>query len=328
MKSIETYLEDVQKVAIAGHVNPDGDCVGSCMAMYLYLTENFPSLQTTVYLQKPRKALMCLEKIDQIHTACEGTDECDLLILLDISSVDRIGVAGDLYHRAGKTLCLDHHVTNDGEYTWFCNRPEASATCEVIWDYFKEDKISRACAEALYMGIAHDTGVFQYQSTSPETMRIAAKLMEKGVEFTRILEESYYQKTYAENQILGRALMESFTLYDGRVIVAAIKTKTMKFYGLNPKDMDGIVAQLRNTEGVEVAIFMYETAWLTYKVSMRSKTWLDVSKVAAAFGGGGHKHAAGCTMEGMHRDVINNLSDELFLQFEEHDRENAVPQDF
>ena len=78
---------------------------------------------------------------------------------------------------------------------------------------------------------------------------------------------------------------------------------------------------------MEVAIFMYETAWLTYKVSMRSKTWLDVSKVAAAFGGGGHKHAAGCTMEGMHRDVINNLSDELFLQFEEHDRENAVPQD-
>ena len=323
MKSIETYLDGVQKVAIAGHVNPDGDCVGSCMAMYLYLTENYPSLETTVYLQQPRSALNCLEKMDQIRTTCEDTDTCDLLILLDISSVERIGVAGPLYQRAAKTLCLDHHVTNDGRYTWFCNRPEASSACEVIWDYFDEKKVSRACAEALYMGIAHDTGVFQYQSTSPETMRIAAKLMEKGIPFTRILEKSYYQKTYAENQILGRALMESFTLYDGRVIVAAIKSKTMKFYGLNPKDMDGIVAQLRNTEGVEVAIFMYETAWLTYKVSLRSKDWLDVSKVAAAFGGGGHFHAAGCTMEGMHRDVINNLSDDLYLQFEPHDRENA-----
>ncbi|MBR2188024.1 MAG: bifunctional oligoribonuclease/PAP phosphatase NrnA [Eubacterium sp.] len=318
VSTIASFLDGVRSIAIAGHVNPDGDCVGSCMAMYLYLTENYPQIHTDVYMQKPKDSLCCLKGMDQIRTECGADASYDLLILLDISSTDRIGVAGSLLEKTERVLCLDHHKTNEGSYTWFYNDPDASSACEVIWRFLEEDRVSLACAEALYLGIAHDTGVFQYQSTSPETMRIAAKLMEKGVRFTEILDKTYYQKTYAENQILARALMESFTLYNGQVIVTAIKSKTMKFYGLHPKDMDGIVNQLRNTEGVEVAIFMYETAWLTYKVSLRSRTWLDVSKVAAAFGGGGHKHAAGCTMEGMHRDVINNLSDELFKQFEAH----------
>ena len=100
-------------------------------------------------------------------------------------------------------------------------------------------------------------------------MRIAAKLMEKGVPFTRIIEESFYQKTYLQNQILGRALMESMLVCDGQVIVSVIRKKDMEFYGVDSRDLEGIVSQLRTTKGVEVAIFLYETAIQESKVSMQ-----------------------------------------------------------
>ncbi len=316
MNKIETYLDGVRRIAIAGHVNPDGDCVGSCLGMYLYLKDNHPELSVDLYLQRPKEALCILTGIEEIKTEVTDDTSYDLMILLDISSKERVGVAGKYLTTAKKLLCLDHHVTNTEEYTWLINIPEASSTAEVVWKHLHPEKVSKACAQALYTGIVHDTGVFQYSNTSPETLRIAAALMEKEIGHTELLERTYFEKTYEENQVLGRALLESFLLYDGKVIISVIKSRTLRFYGITEKQMDGIVEQLRNTQGVEVAVFMYEKEWLTYKVSLRSKHQIDVSKVAKHFGGGGHVRAAGCTCEGMHRDVINNISDELYKQFQ------------
>jgi len=109
---------------------------------------------------------------------------------------------------------------------------------------------------------------------------------------------SFYKKTYVQNQILGRALLESVTFLDGKCIFGALRQKDMNFYGVTSADLDGIVDQLRVTEGVECAIFLYETENHVFKVSMRSNHLVDVSKVAAFFGGGGHVRAAGCTMSG------------------------------
>lgn len=321
MERIETYLDGVRKIAVAGHVNPDGDCIGSCMGMYLYLTENYPDLKVDVFLEEPKKVFSFLKDFDKIRHEHGEDASYDLLILLDISSKDRVGVVRDLIDSTEKVLCIDHHRTNNDTYTWFFNDPEASSTSEVVYRFLEPDRISEKCAEALYMGIAHDTGIFQYQNNSPETMRVAAKLMEKGIPYSSIIDRTYYQKSYAENQILGRALIESFLFFDGKVIVSAIKERTMKFFGVTARDMDGIVNQLRNTIGVEVAIFMYETDWLEYKVSLRSKEYIDVSRVASVFGGGGHARAAGCTIQGMHRDVINAIAKELDVQFREHEQE-------
>ena len=124
----------------------------------------------------------------------------------------------------------------------------------------------------------------------------------------KLIEESFYQKTYLQTQIMGRALMESIRFMDGRCIVSMVDRKTMEFYNAVPGDLDGIVNQLRNIKGVDCAIFMYETNVLEYKVSMRSNENVDVAKVAAFFGGGGHVRAAGCTMKGTFHDCVNNLS--------------------
>ena len=318
MNSLAECLEGVRTVAIAGHVNPDGDCIGSCMGVYLYLRDNFPDIRADVYMEKPREVFCYIEDLDKIRTEYQESAQYDLLILLDISSRDRIGVAGPCFDRAGAVLCLDHHVTNQGHYTWFCNRPDASSASEVAYGFLEEEKISRACAEALYTGIVHDTGVFQYSNTSPETMRIAAVLMEKGIRFSKIIDQSFYQKTYVQNQIMGRTLMESIMLMGGRCIVGLVRLKEMKFYGLNPSDMDGIVSQLRNTIGVEVAIFLYELKPQYFKVSLRSKEIVDVSRIASLFGGGGHVRAAGFNMTGTPYDVINNITPYVEEQLEEN----------
>ena len=117
-----------------------------------------------------------------------------------------------------------------------------------------------------------------------------------------------FQKTYLQNQILGRALLESMLLMDGKCIISALRKKDLDFYGVTSEDLDGIVSQLRNTTGVEVAIFLYETAIQEFKVSLRSNGRVDVSRVASYFGGGGHVRAAGCTMQGSVYDVLNNLT--------------------
>ena len=155
--------------------------------------------------------------------------------------------------------------------------------------------------------MVHDTGVFQYSSTSPETMRIAGELMKTGFNFSKIIDESFYQKTYIQNQVMGRVLAESILLLDGKCIIGYLKKKDLDFYGVEGKDLDGIVSQLRLTEGVEVAMFLYELETQNFKVSLRSNGKIDVSKIAVYFGGGGHMRAAGCDLQGSVYDVINNM---------------------
>ncbi len=221
---------------------------------------------------------------------------------------------------AKDSLCIDHHVTNTGYAGENVVEPDASSTSEVLYGLFEESRITREIAECLYTGIIHDTGVFKYSCTSPKTMRIAAKLMETGIEFNRIIDESFYRKTYVQNQILGRALLESITFLDGACVFSVVRLKDMKFYGVTSKDLDGIVEQLRLTDGVECAIFLYETEAQRYKVSLRSKQKLDVAKIAAFFGGGGHVRAAGCTMSGSIYDVVNNLSLHIEKQLKEWEK--------
>ncbi len=307
MDRLAEFLQDVHTAAIAGHVHPDGDCIGSCMGLYLYLKDNYPGIRAEVYLEEPQKCYRFVSGIEKARQELPEETDVDLLILLDISSRDRIGVAGPLLRSAEKVLCIDHHLTNTDEYTWLFNMPEASSACEVLWGFLDPEKISKKCAEALYMGIAHDTGIFQYGSTSPETMRIAARLMEKGIPFSKIIDESYYQKSYAQNRIMGKVLMDSRLFCGGKIVCGMADKETMEFYGAGPKDMDGIVSQLRNTEGADTAVFLYETAPGEFKVSLRSKETADVSSVAKAFGGGGHKRASGCTMHGDPQDIIREL---------------------
>ncbi len=312
MTGILEYVQAAATVAIAGHVRPDGDCVGSCLALYHYIKQH-TGAEVTVYLEQPGKKLSLLPGAEAICSVLpEEIPAVDVFFVLDCGDVERLGFAQALYQKAAKTVCIDHHVTNTSFAEENIVVPEASSTCELLFERMEEEKISKEAAECLYTGILHDTGIFHHSCTSPRTMEIAGRLMAKGIDFPRMIDEGFYQRTYIQNQILGRCLMESILLWDGLGIVSYLTRDVMEFYGVTPADLDGVIDQLRLTAGVEIAIFLYETEeGQTYKVSMRANGEVDVSKAAAYFGGGGHIKAAGCTMKGSVYDVINNLTEQL-----------------
>ncbi len=317
MNNLEEVLEGVRTVGIGGHVRPDGDCVGSCIAVYLYLKKWFPQIRTDLYLESRRDVFSYLAGFDEIRTEAEEGKVYDLFITCDVSAMDRLAVAQELFENARRTVCIDHHVSNMGFADVNHIRGDIGSVCEVLYPLMDKDKIDRDIATALYTGIAHDTGVFQYTCTTPETMRIAGELMKTGFDFSTIIDESFYQKTYLQNQVMGRVLAESIMLLDGKCIVGYLKRRDMNFYGVTGQDLEGIVSQLRLTAGIEVAVFLYELEQQRFKVSLRSTGDVDVSKVAVFFGGGGHIRASGCDMTGTLYDVINNLTSQISLQLQE-----------
>ena len=317
MINLAEEMRGVKSVAISGHIRPDGDCVGACLAVYNYIREQYPDVEAQVYLDPIPQVFSFVKGADEICLVRDREKKYDLFMGLDSGDKERLGESLCYFETAGRTLCIDHHISNQGYAGKNYIVPEASSTSELVFGILEEEKISREVAEALYVGIVHDTGVFQYSCTSPATMETAGKLMGKGIDFTRIIDDTFYKKTYIQNQILGRALLESILLLDGKCIVSRVLKRDMEFYGVEPKDLDGIVSQLRVTAGVEVAIFLYETDNQEYKASLRANGPVDVSRIAGYFGGGGHKKAAGCTMHGSFHDVVNNLTLHIEKQLEE-----------
>jgi exopolyphosphatase-related proteins len=305
---LEEKLLSAKKVAITGHINPDGDCIGSVLAIYNYISTVYPEIKLSAYLEEFSDKFMFLKNSENIKQSVEEDEEFDLLICVDSADIQRLGFSEVLLQKSKESINIDHHVTNTKFTDETCLEADASSTAEVIYTLLNKEKIDKAVAECLYTGMVHDTGVFRYSCTSPKTMRIAADLMEKGIDYTTIVDESFYEKSYLQNQILGRTLLESILILDGKCIFSYVNRKMMNFYEVTKKDLDGIIEQLRQTRGVEVAIFLYEVETQKYKVSLRSKTKVDVSKIAAFFGGGGHVRAAGCTMDGTVHDIVNNIS--------------------
>lgn len=310
---LNEIFKGVKSVAIMGHVRPDGDCAASCMGLYNYIKDVYSDIDVDVYLEEIQDRFRYIKDIDK--ALLEAKDKkYDLVITLDVSDIDRIGTGKEVFLAAENTVCIDHHISNSGFARKNHIVPDASSTGEVLFYLFDTDKINKETAECLYTAIINDTGVFCYSNTTEKTMMAAAKLIGKGIDFNAIIREGYCEKTYLQQQILGRALLESVVFLDKKCIFTAVRKADMNFYNITASDLDGIVDQLKNTTGIECAIFLYEIASQEYKVSMRSNKFVDVSKICSYFGGGGHVHAAGCTMNGSVHDVINNLSRHIEAQ--------------
>ncbi len=311
--------EGAEHIVISGHVRPDGDCVGSCMAAYLFLKKVMPQADIRVFLEQPSEIFSCIKEFDKIETECPAELIPDVFITLDCEKT-RLGAAEALFDKAKKTINIDHHISNEsgcGDVNYVV--PTASSASELVYEVIDKEHMDVEIAKAIYIGMIHDTGIFQYSNTSPKTLQIAGELISYGFDFPALIDETFYEKTYLQNQIMGRALLESIIFMDGKCAVSCIDQKTMAFYHVTPKDLEGIVNQLRLTKGVECAIFMYEIGTQQFKVSLRSCKYVDVSKVASYFGGGGHIRAAGCTMNGSFHDVVNNLSVHIEEQVKEYE---------
>lgn len=313
MKRISSELKDAKTIAIGGHVRPDGDCVCSVMALYRYLKKELPEARIDAYLEEPPAAFRVLPGIENIKSEFDNKETYDIFFALDCNE-ERLGEARPLFARARRRINIDHHISNAGCGDVNVVEPERSSTSELLYELMEPELVDEEIAKAVYIGIAHDTGVFRYSNTSVRTMEIAADLLKFGFDFSGLIEKTFYEKTYVQTQIMGRAILESIRFMNNKCIVSVVTRRMMEFYQVGPKDLDGIVNQLQGVKGVECAIFMYEIGTLSYKVSMRSNGLVDVAGVAVKFGGGGHLRAAGCTMNGTCHDNINNLSREIASQ--------------
>lgn len=315
MSILSDKINNAETIVISGHTKPDGDCIGSTTALYFYITENFQDKKVYLALENaPKSVSKCID-CTPIISADKLPDKIDLFISMDSSSKDRLMDALPAFERAEYKLVIDHHKTN----TFFGDEnivdSNAGSCCEVLFELLDYDKISLRVASALYLGIVFDTGVFKYSATSRRTMEIGGMLLDKGVNSSRIIDTGFYEKTWKQNLLLARAINSGKVTDDGFIAYALITQKDLKETDALSSDTEGIVEQLRLTEGVEIAAFIREDAENEYKVSLRSKNGLvDVSEISVKYGGGGHSRAAGFTAYGSFDKVLNELLSEINLR--------------
>lgn len=315
INSIDEILSGAVNVGITGHVRPDGDCVGSTLGLYNYIIKNYPNIKATVYLEPFEKHFMYINGSDKVVNKIETLVEHDLFVVLDCGDLNRVAeFVRPLIEGAERTVCIDHHMCNLAFADVNHVLPKISSTCEVLYELFDGDKVDKTVAEPIYTGIIHDTGVLKYQSTTKRTMEIAGALIDTGIDFTSIIDDTFFRKTYIQNYLLGKALINSKLHMDGKVISSYMPLEILEEYNVPGRDLGGVIDQLRFTEGVEVAIFLYELSDHSIKASLRSVNYIDVNAVANEFGGGGHIRAAGFTVKGEAEDILNRIVEEIKKQ--------------
>jgi phosphoesterase RecJ-like protein len=308
MKRVDECLKEARKIVILGHVKPDGDCIGSCLALYHYIRDNYPESQVQVYLEEfSEDFLRVLPDADRISHSLTDEGDWDLCISLDASDRERLGGFVRYFQEAEKTVCLDHHITNTGFAEVNVVDPKAAATAELLFLLMDFEKISKKTADCLYTGIVHDTGVFKHSNTTRRTMEAAGALLERGVRSNVIINDTFYHKSFVQNKLLGRALMNATLELGGACIFSSLYQQEIRDLGGTNLDLEGIIDQLRVTDGVRCAIFIHETEPEVFKASLRGNSEMDVSRIAAQFGGGGHIKAAGCTVTGSRDEVKGKL---------------------
>ena len=317
-KRFEAFLDAAETICILGHINPDGDCVGSTLSLYNYIRKKNPEKKTVVYLDSPSAKFSYLAGFGNVITECAVDKSYDLAIVCDCGDTKRLGKFVRYLETAKMSFLIDHHATNKGFCDEYIIEAEASSTSEMVYSLMDDELIDRNIAECIYTGIIHDTGVFKYNSTSRKTMEIAARCMETGIDFGKIIDGSFYSMSVSQRRLLGHVLTGLKEELSGRFVYAVLDRKTMLSYGIeSSRETDGFIDNIRETDGALCAAFFYQIPDGTYKGSLRSNSEkMDVSKIAVNHGGGGHVMAAGCFLGRNIEDEIEIIIGEIKEQLE------------
>jgi phosphoesterase RecJ-like protein len=314
--TFRSVIDRAKLYVLVTHVNPDGDAIGSQVGLGRFLVSMGFEVRVVNQDETPRD-LRFLEFDGPFAESYDATrhdgllDAADVIVLVDNSAPDRLGrMEVPVRARTAKTLCIDHHPTRGTPWARNVIDTSASATAVLIYELVRElgGTPDRAAAEALYAGLATDTGFFRFNSTSPRAFRIAAELLDAGADPTRCFREVYERNTLAYTRLLGRALA-SVALADGGTVATAGITKGMiDACGAAGVDTSEFTTPLLAIDGVRVAILFRELPGGKVKVSLRSKGVLDVSLMAAEFGGGGHRNASGIVMPGRFEEIVDTVT--------------------
>lgn len=302
VSAVADALRAADTVLVSVHVNPDGDALGSQLALRLALLKW--GKEVVVHnLDSVPEIYRFLPGSDRITTGPALAGSFDAMVVLD-TEPSRTGLFAGTYP-ARTLINIDHHVTNPREWPLLWLEPDAAATGEMVYTLIRRMgiPIDRDIALCLYTAVFTDTGSFRYTNTTPAVMRIAADLLEAGADPWLVTENVYESSSFRRMRLLGLVLAGIETTADGGIAWVAITQEMYRATGTGPEDTENFVNFVRSVRGVEVAVLMRQVAELQYKISFRSKGRVDLSGLAKSLGGGGHKNAAGCTLAGTRDEV-------------------------
>lgn len=292
-------LGEADQVALACHVNPDPDALGSMLGLAGFLRSRGVST-TSSYpndpLDPPRWAAF-LPGVEELVPARDFPESPAVMVTLDCASFDRLGPLGRSASRASEVIWIDHHRSNDGLGTIPLVDPAASSSCEIVLRLIEAigGPIPDGSAACLYAGLVTDTGRFQYQATTAETLRVAAKLREHPFDHARLAQALYEDSAREYLSIAATALARASYVPEADLVWTYLTRADLEAAGVHPADTDDLIDLIRTARDVDVAAVLKQQRDGRFKVSVRSRGGHDLASVAAAFGGGGHLLAAGYT---------------------------------
>ncbi len=309
-KELSKAIKEAKSIAIASHVSPDGDNLGSSLGLYLGLKKIKKDVKVLKVDKIPEKYLF-LPAVDQIEEA-ESNYKPDLFIALDCADEDRLHINKDLARSSKMLINLDHHISNTMYGDLNLIEKDSSSTGELVYKLMVElgIEIDDEIASCIYTAISSDTGSFKYSNTSGRTHKIVSELYKTGFNPGEINIKLYQNQTMEQTKLFSHAMSGLETYFQAKVGLIVVSQEMLKKTGAKMEDTEGLVEQVRDIKGIELAILLKEKEDCI-KVSTRSKAYFNASDLCAYFNGGGHKRAAGCTIYKSMQDAKDEILEKV-----------------
>ncbi len=321
IKATAKAIEKHDRFVVTTHENPDGDALGSLLAMQLALEQLGKDSYMWLWGAVPLPHEYGFMELSSLRRGPVPDDLAGrVLVALDCANTRRLGPDTGIVERAELVVDIDHHHDNTRFGAHNLVVPDASSTGEILRDLFAELGVGMtpAIAEALYIALVTDTGRFQYQNTTPKTLRLAAELVEAGANVHRVFQGVYESVAFAKLKLLARALESALVFEGGRLIVSFLHRRDFADAGAEEPFSEGIIDHLRAVEGTDVVALIREPPTMdgpTRRVSLRTTAEdIDVSVIARKSGGGGHRQAAGFSSEASVDEVVEFIRREYLAQ--------------
>ncbi len=307
------------RFCICGHVNPDGDCIGSQLALALALRAMGKDV-TCVLAQDGEidQNLECLPGVDELIFAGSYTKSCEVFIAVDVPTIDRLGGAGCIHDSSDLTITIDHHAAPIAMADMSYTDPDAASTTLLIWQIAKILGVqnTHGLATCCYMGLMTDTGCFQFQNTDAFALGQAAEMVSSGANPSDLARSFYQNRREASVRIEGVAISRLRMLCNGTIAISWVTQDDMLAFDAVKSDVEPLIDVLRSIRGVRVACLLREHS-NEVRGSFRAKDDTDVAAIANEFGGGGHKAAAGFSINDTIDNAIEMVSSRLVRVFED-----------
>lgn len=314
MEKIATLITKNNNFLLCCHIRPDGDAIGSSLALYLALKKLNKNVD-----------IMCDDEIPSTFSYLKGVENFnkktlesyDCFISLDCSDLARIGNFSKYFSKNTNSINIDHHRTNDSFAKNNLIKSDFASTCEIVFDIIEKMNVDfdKDMATALYTGISTDTGNFAHSNTTSETLRKASVLAKFDIDINKLVFILYKNMSKEKLIVLGKTLDSAKFYCNDKVCILTIRKEFFEGLNFNESISSGIVDYAINLETTKIGICILEAKPNTFKISFRSKEPFDVAELSSLYGGGGHKLASGCVICGFYEDVLDKILkgiDDLF----------------